>query len=294
MSYMALMDRPAVVDIGLSDNATECPSDKVKWYHTATNTLFTPSTRKQKLLCAAFWVCLAACFIALFAWLFPKFVDDGMVPFVDKLKQNLRPLDIALICFGGYVTLPMVFLPTSPFLWLAGMVFHFGECVALFVVAAFVGMSLPFLLARTYLQKPVHKVLHRYRSTEITLKAVDKAGPWKVLILLRLGPVPYPVVNYGAAIPKSIKYHQYIIASVIAEMPHILLNIYFGRNMQGIAALLRGKVTNPLLLAWNLVSGGVWNGREAVLLVLNAASPSYEQLWMHVQGNHAVILYMYW
>jgi hypothetical protein len=46
------------------------------------------------------------------------------------------------------------------------------------------------------LQVENHLLKKRKDGITVALRAVDIAGPWKILALIRLGPSPYAAMNY--------------------------------------------------------------------------------------------------
>jgi uncharacterized membrane protein YdjX (TVP38/TMEM64 family) len=58
---------------------------------------------------------------------------------------------------------------------------------------------MPHLICRYIFHARVERFLQRSpkrHGLSVTLRAVEMAGPWKVVALLRLGPFPYHWLNY--------------------------------------------------------------------------------------------------
>lgn len=63
-----------------------------------------------------------------------------------------------------------------------------------------VGMALQYLLARYAFHDRVERFVNnspKRHGLAVTLRAVELAGPWKMVALLRLGPFPYHLLNYA-------------------------------------------------------------------------------------------------
>lgn len=62
-----------------------------------------------------------------------------------------------------------------------------------------VGMSLQYLVARYLFHDRVERFVMRNEKNglAVALRAVELAGPWKMVALLRLGPAPYHLLNYA-------------------------------------------------------------------------------------------------
>lgn len=56
----------------------------------------------------------------------------------------------ALMCFGAIALFPSVLLPSSPFMWLAGMTFGYLYGFLIITVGMSIGMSLPYLIGSAF------------------------------------------------------------------------------------------------------------------------------------------------
>jgi hypothetical protein len=151
-----------------------------------------PTTHGEKALCGLFWALFAGGILTLFVWGFPKLVDKGIKPFINAVKTNLTPPQIAAVVFFGYVIVPCSFVvgPNS-FIWMAGLCFPFWQSVLLIEAASCVGVLVPFFLGKTILRRSAARLLARSKPMQVAVRAVDESGPWKVLAIIRLGPIPY-------------------------------------------------------------------------------------------------------
>jgi uncharacterized membrane protein YdjX (TVP38/TMEM64 family) len=227
---------------------------------------FHPSTRGEKITCAILWTLMFVLSIVLFSVIFPRFVDKVVQPLIRVMQRRFTPAQIAAIIFTAYVILPLfVVLPFNWTAWLAGAVFQWWVGFLVIGAACTTGMILQYLLGRTILHSRLERSLAKRpnKSLNVTLRAIELAGPMKVVALLRLGPFPYGLLNYLLAVPKSITFWRYILPSVPAEMPSRLMQVYFGQNLGTIADLFRGRIQNPTVAAYNIVSA---NGPELFVL----------------------------
>ena len=85
----------------------------------------------------------------------------------------------------------------EPFIWVIAMVFDIWRAFAIIFIATTAGMALPYIMARYYMKTRASSFLERYKHTKVVLTCVERAGPFKVSLLVRLGPLPYSVENYG-------------------------------------------------------------------------------------------------
>lgn len=236
--------------------------------------LGSPTTRGEKAACGVFWAVFAAGILTLFVWGFPKLVDKGIKPAIAAVKAHLTPVQIAAVVFFGYVIVPCsFFIGPNSFIWMAGLCFPFWQSVLLIEAASCVGVLVPFFLGKTILRRSAARLLARSKPMQVAVRAVDEHGPWKVLAIIRLGPIPYAWCNYMCAIPHNVPWFPYLVVSVICHAPINIMNILFGQNLKGFADLLRGKVTDPIVLAYNVVgivviavfcALGAWGARRAL------------------------------
>jgi uncharacterized membrane protein YdjX (TVP38/TMEM64 family) len=150
---------------------------------------------------------------------------------------------IALIV-GACALLPCtLILPMQPFIWIAGGAFDFGTAFGLVMTGCVVGMTMQYWAARLLFKEKVERHLLKKRKDGITvaLRAVEIAGPWKILALVRLGPSPYAAMNYCFGVCPQIHFYQYIIASTLCTAHHRALSVFFGRSMPSLADLFSGK-----------------------------------------------------
>ncbi|GFH15694.1 uncharacterized protein HaLaN_11968 [Haematococcus lacustris] len=115
-------------------------------------------------------------------------------------------------------------------------------------------MAMAFLLARAFLKPYILRFMNRYRYTQAVLLSIRKAGAFKTVLVLRLSPVPYTIINVVMAVPENVGFATFMVASVIGKQPELVVGVIFGRNLQGIADMLRGESLPASQLAVNLVS----------------------------------------
>jgi uncharacterized membrane protein YdjX (TVP38/TMEM64 family) len=83
----------------------------------------------------------------------------------------------------------------------------------------------------------------RYEKVRAVLLAVDQAGAFKVVLLMRMGPIPFSVCNYACSIPHTVQLHAYLLASFVGLLPYNLLEVYLGHNIQGISGGRPGRAS---------------------------------------------------
>jgi uncharacterized membrane protein YdjX (TVP38/TMEM64 family) len=133
----------------------------------------------------------------------------------------------ALLFVLGYVAATVVFVPGSLLTIAAGAIFGLGKGTALVFVAATLGASAAFLVAR-YLARPLveHRLAGNARFAAID-RAIGHEGR-KIVFLLRLSPVfPFNLLNYALGLT-TVRFHDYVLASA-GMLPATLLYVYYGK-----------------------------------------------------------------
>jgi uncharacterized membrane protein YdjX (TVP38/TMEM64 family) len=145
----------------------------------------------------------------------------------------------APIIFGlVYILATILLVPGSLLTLAAGALFGLWKGTLLVLVAATLGASAAFLIARYLARERVaHRVQRDARFAAID-RAIGQAG-LRIAVLLRLSPVvPFNLLNYTLGIT-SIRFRDYLIACA-AMLPGTLLYVYYGRVIGDVAALAAG------------------------------------------------------
>jgi uncharacterized membrane protein YdjX (TVP38/TMEM64 family) len=156
------------------------------------------------------------------------------------------PLVFGLI----YVVAVVLLVPGSALTLAAG--FAYGAWGApLAVVAATIGASLAFLIARYMVREKVRSFMRGRRKLQAVEKAVNEDG-WKIVGLVRLSPlVPFNMQNYFFGIT-DIPFAHYVAATFIGIIPGAVVNVYVGM-IGGIMS--DGAVGGPL--QWSFFAVGL-------------------------------------
>ncbi len=126
-----------------------------------------------------------------------------------------------------YIVGTVLLLPVSVLTIIAGLAFGLPIGFPLVVVAATVGATLAFLVARYLAHDKVESMVSKRPKFKAIKSAVSEGG-WKVVALLRLSPVlPFNLQNYFYGVT-DIKLLQYVPATFVGIMPGTLLYVYLG------------------------------------------------------------------
>ena len=186
--------------------------------------------------------------------------------FPNRLKS------ITAMCFFAIVLLPMLFIPFRPFIWVLSYAVGPGHAFGFVTAATAVGMSLQFLLSKTLLREKAAKWSQQATWSATLMETVKEAGPFKTVLILRLGPVPYSLLSYCLVLSPDITYLKYIVASVIGHAADNAMHVFLGASFEGIGSIVKGEkptpqriasVAVPLIAAIAVCVGGTIYGKRA-------------------------------
>lgn len=170
------------------------------------------------------WVGIGAVLVAVsVGWIaFP--VQDWLNDF-NAWVEGLGALGYLL--FGLLYIAGTVALAPGAALTIAGGLAFGLWSFPLVVVAATIGATLAFLIARHLARSRVERAIERYPTFKATEHAVNEEG-WKIVALMRLSPVvPFNLQNYAFGVT-AIPLLHYVAATFVGIMPGALLYTYLG------------------------------------------------------------------
>lgn len=138
----------------------------------------------------------------------------------------------------GYAVATVAFVPAVLLTLAAGAIFGIAFGVLYVFIAALLGSSAAFLIAR-YLARGV---IERRLASNPRFAAIDRAvgaQGRKIVFLLRLSPAfPFVLLNYALGLTR-VRFSDYLIAA-IGMLPGTLLYVYYGKIAGDVAALAGG------------------------------------------------------
>lgn len=138
----------------------------------------------------------------------------------------------------GYATAAVAFVPGSLLTLAAGAIFGIGKGIVLVFIAALLGSSAAFLIARYVARAAIERRIADNPKFAAIDRAVGAQGR-KIVFLLRLSPVfPFNLLNYGLGLTK-VTFADYVAASV-GMIPGTILFVYYGKLAGDVAALASG------------------------------------------------------
>jgi len=162
----------------------------------------------------------------------------GLVPIFAEWVEGLGALGPIVFIFG-YAAAVVAFIPGSLLTLAAGAIFGLAEGTLYVIVAATLGATLAFLIAR----HAARAVIERRIQGDERFAAIDRAvgaEGLKIVFLLRLSPVfPFNLLNYSLGLTQ-VRLVDYVVASV-GMLPGSLLYVYTGKVAGDVAAIAGGQ-----------------------------------------------------
>ena len=207
------------------------------------------SSIKAKLLVAVGAVIV----LASAAYFFP------LVPALEHVSAWLGGLGvIGAALFAVLIAVSsLCLLPASPFIIAASAVFGFSLGLLTSALGIILGAASGYFLSRLFLRKDVADQLKSRPSFKAIDQAIAEEG-WKIVLLLRLCPIPFGLANYLYGLT-AIPFLPYLITTFLGAVPGLLLFSHLGSA---------GKAGLQALASGNLNKGG----GEIVLLGLSLAA----------------------
>ena len=148
---------------------------------------------------------------------------------VEQLREWVSGFGVfgPLIYGAFYILAVILVLPASPLTIGAGVAFGIGLGTLTAVLAATIGASFAFLIARYVMRSRVKKWLAPHEKLSAVDRAVESQG-WRVVALTRLSPVlPFNLRNYFYGLT-GVNFWHYTLASLFAMLPGTLLYVFIG------------------------------------------------------------------
>ncbi|XP_047339140.1 uncharacterized protein LOC124942643 isoform X1 [Impatiens glandulifera] len=206
--------------------------------------------------------------VAVFVlWIGPLFMDKELIPWMDWQMQAFSKPMLTVILFASIAFFPVFLIPSSPSMWVVGMMFGYGFGFLVIICGVSIGMSLPFFLGSFFYSK-IEVCFHFLHSFEhlsiffyliyslikewlekcptktVSLIRMAGEGDWfnqfQAVILIRFSPFPYILYNY-CAVATNVKYTPYLLGSLVGIVPEIFVSIYTGILIRSLADASQGR-----------------------------------------------------
>jgi uncharacterized membrane protein YdjX (TVP38/TMEM64 family) len=207
------------------------------------------SSIKAKLFCAVGTVIV----LATVAYFFP------LVPALEHVSAWLGGLGvIGAALFAVLIAASsLCLLPASPFIIAASALYGFYLGLLTSAVGILLGAASGYLISRLFLRKDLADQLKERPTFRAIDQAIAEEG-WKIVLLLRLCPIPFGLANYLYGLT-AVPFVPYLVTSFLGAIPGMILFSHLGSaGKAGIQALASGDLNK--------------GGGEIALLVLSLAA----------------------
>jgi uncharacterized membrane protein YdjX (TVP38/TMEM64 family) len=178
----------------------------------------------------------------------------GYIPVFAEWVDGLGALG-PIVFIVGYALAVVGFIPGSLLTLAAGAIFGLAEGTVYVFVAAVLGSTLAFLLARHGARASIERRIEGDERFAAIDRAVGAEGR-KIVFLLRLSPVfPFNLLNYSLGLTQ-VKLVDYLIAS-FGMLPGTLLYVYTGKVAGDVAAVAGGGVGEKGAADWAVLVLGL-------------------------------------
>ena len=139
---------------------------------------------------------------------------------------------------GGYLVLSPLGVPATPLMIAGGVVFG-GVAGSFYNIAGVIlGAAASYFLGRSLGRDFVRHVAgHRLRKVEL---AIGRRGFWN-LVAVRFLPLPFPLVNYGAALA-GVRPPLFLATTALGVTPTVTIYTFFFAAVAHAAAGHRGRI----------------------------------------------------
>ncbi|GAM86491.1 hypothetical protein ANO11243_045050 [Dothideomycetidae sp. 11243] len=162
---------------------------------------------------------------------FHKKLLAKLVPFVEAWRNSKVGWLVLWLMVIAVSFPPMIGYSTC--FTLAGFVFGVWRGYLIITTATIVGSTLSFLVCRHFLRDYVQRMTAKDKRFEALALTLKHDG-LKLLIMIRLCPLPYSLSNGAISAIPTVTPAQFAIANLIAS-PKLLVGIFIGSRLGGLA-----------------------------------------------------------
>lgn len=201
-----------------------------------------------------FWLKIALGVVALGALLYLGRSAGAYVPRFAEWVDGLGALG-PLVFILGYAVAVVAFVPGSLLTLAAGAIFGLAEGTIYVFLAATLGATGAFLIARYAARATIERRVKGDPRFAAIDRAIGQEGR-KIAFLLRLSPVfPFNLLNYALGLTK-VGLGDYLVAC-LGMLPGTLLYVYTGKLAGDVAAVSGGAAPERGVGYWTLLVVGL-------------------------------------
>jgi len=169
-------------------------------------------------------------FLTLIAGLFILFQVMGYDTNSEEIRQFVKDFGVwAPLIFIIFYSLGTFFIPATPFMLAAGVLFGFEYGLIYTVISGFLSSTFVFITSRKLGKEWVERILeYKYLRHLNEYNQRLETGPIWDIIILRMTPImPFNALNVLMGVSK-IKTKDYIIGTLVGLIPTNVLTVYIG------------------------------------------------------------------
>ncbi len=160
-----------------------------------------------------------------------------------------------VVFMAGYAVATVAFVPGSILTMSSGALFGLAHGTLYVIVAATVGATCAFLIARFLARQRIEARLADNENFAAIDRAIAAQGG-KIVALLRLSPAfPFSLMNYALGLT-SVRTWHYVLAC-IAMLPGTFLWVYYGKALGSLAAIAAGTAPDRGAEQWIFLGVGL-------------------------------------
>lgn len=164
------------------------------------------------------------------SFVYQAFGDNSSLKNLKELREYLKSFDVwAPMIFIILYTLGTIFIPSTPFMIIAGILFGFEYGFIYCIISGLLSSVTTFSIARKLGKERAESLLeHRYLKPLVKYnRRLESGGVWDLIILRTIPIMPFNVLNTLMGISR-IKIGNYIIGTMLGLIPSNILTVYFG------------------------------------------------------------------
>lgn len=131
--------------------------------------------------------------------------------------------------YGGLVILPLVFVPTSPFYFLAGAAYPMWINLIGVSVALFLNLTLAYWVGHFFLRNFSLRMAEKFFGKKLKIR---KEREWAFALLIKMAPGVSPTLKSYVMSAVGIPFPIYILVSWVITMFYAVGLIFFGASVE--------------------------------------------------------------
>lgn len=174
-----------------------------------------------------------------------------------------------IVFIVAYVLAVLLLVPGSILTLAAGALFGLVRGTLFVFIAASIGATLAFLIARHLARDAVARRIGDQARFAAIDQAIAREGR-KIVFLIRLSPLfPFSATNYALGLT-SIRLTDYVVA-LVGMLPGTVLYVYYGRLIGDVAAVVAGAPVKRGAAYWVVLALGLLATALVTALITRAA-----------------------